>query len=241
METYLPSTGILGWGTWCGSGTPCSWDIPPKFLSTWVWHQPVPHPCPSDKSGWMWFLQFHSCQTSIQLYFWHSQLMIVLYFNCNFDVGVWRGKLCLPTLPSWPEAQSSVDLYICGQGKNNEKNLYVRYSKKLKTLKWYCHSLSLQVYILSGLWSLSVFKSKHLNCFSNSYYKFIYMWVGLPSERWGGNLRLQSCKIKRLELIYKELRWISVSGQDGVTGTRFIFWHEITNEKIWKNCSQSIG
>ena len=23
-----------GWGAWCGAGTPCSWDIPPEFLST---------------------------------------------------------------------------------------------------------------------------------------------------------------------------------------------------------------
>ena len=31
---YLPGTGTLGWGSQCGAGTPCSWDIPPKFLST---------------------------------------------------------------------------------------------------------------------------------------------------------------------------------------------------------------
>ena len=34
VGTYLPGTGTLGWGAWCGAGTPCSWDIPPKFLST---------------------------------------------------------------------------------------------------------------------------------------------------------------------------------------------------------------
>ena len=34
VETYLPGTGIMGWGTWCGAGTPQSWDIPPEFLST---------------------------------------------------------------------------------------------------------------------------------------------------------------------------------------------------------------
>ena len=34
VGTYLPGTRTLGWGTWCGAGTPRSWDIPPKFLST---------------------------------------------------------------------------------------------------------------------------------------------------------------------------------------------------------------
>ena len=34
MGTYLPGTGTLGWGAWCGAGTPHSQDIPPQFLST---------------------------------------------------------------------------------------------------------------------------------------------------------------------------------------------------------------
>ena len=34
MGTYLPSTGTLGLGAWCGAGAPCTWDIPSKFLST---------------------------------------------------------------------------------------------------------------------------------------------------------------------------------------------------------------
>ena len=34
MRTYFLGTGLLGWGPWCGAGTPCSQDIPPKFLST---------------------------------------------------------------------------------------------------------------------------------------------------------------------------------------------------------------
>ena len=34
VGTYLPGTGTLGWEAWCGTGTPCSQDIPPKFLST---------------------------------------------------------------------------------------------------------------------------------------------------------------------------------------------------------------
>ena len=66
-----------GLGAWCGSGTHHSQDIPPEFLSTWVWGHPVPHLCPSYPSGWMWFLQFHSCQISIQLDFWHSWVIVV--------------------------------------------------------------------------------------------------------------------------------------------------------------------
>ena len=34
MGTYLLGTGTLGWGASCGAGTPCSWEIPPEFLST---------------------------------------------------------------------------------------------------------------------------------------------------------------------------------------------------------------
>ena len=34
VGTYLPGTGTLGWGAWCGVGTSWSSDIPPKFLST---------------------------------------------------------------------------------------------------------------------------------------------------------------------------------------------------------------
>ena len=34
VGTYLPGTGILGCGTWCGTGTPHSRDIPPESLST---------------------------------------------------------------------------------------------------------------------------------------------------------------------------------------------------------------
>ena len=34
VGTYLPDTGTLGWGAWCGAGTSCSWDILPEFLST---------------------------------------------------------------------------------------------------------------------------------------------------------------------------------------------------------------
>ena len=48
---------ILAWNPGMGGmvwdGTPCSQDIPPKFLSTWVWDQPILCLCPSYQSGWM--------------------------------------------------------------------------------------------------------------------------------------------------------------------------------------------
>ena len=34
IGTYLPGTWTLGWGLWCGAGSPHSWDISSKFLST---------------------------------------------------------------------------------------------------------------------------------------------------------------------------------------------------------------
>ena len=34
VRTYLPGTGTLGWGAWCGAGTSHSQDISPEFLST---------------------------------------------------------------------------------------------------------------------------------------------------------------------------------------------------------------
>ena len=34
VGTYLPGTRALGWGAWCGAGTPCSQNIPSEFLST---------------------------------------------------------------------------------------------------------------------------------------------------------------------------------------------------------------
>ena len=34
MGTYLPGTGILGYGAWCWVGTPRTRDIPPEFSLT---------------------------------------------------------------------------------------------------------------------------------------------------------------------------------------------------------------
>ena len=43
MGTYLPGTGILGWGTWCGRGTSSflSYSFQIFVHHTWVWDQPV--------------------------------------------------------------------------------------------------------------------------------------------------------------------------------------------------------
>ena len=52
MGIYFPGTGALGWGAWCGAGTPQ--DSPPEFLSTiGLWDESVLHLCPSYQSGWM--------------------------------------------------------------------------------------------------------------------------------------------------------------------------------------------
>ena len=37
VGTYFPGTGTLGWGAWCGSGTPRSQGTLPEFLSTSHW------------------------------------------------------------------------------------------------------------------------------------------------------------------------------------------------------------
>ena len=51
MGTYLPGTGILGWGTWR------SQDISQIFIyDTWVRDLPLLHLRPSHQSGWMRFL-----------------------------------------------------------------------------------------------------------------------------------------------------------------------------------------
>ena len=82
---WKPVLWNLIWG--CDSLLP---RYPTQIFShhTWIWDQPFPHLCPSYQSGWMWFLLFCSCQTSIQLDFWWFWVMVVLYFSYNFDVAV---------------------------------------------------------------------------------------------------------------------------------------------------------
>ena len=73
---WNPRLGSLVW-VWDPLPPPAPEIIPPEFLSTSLWGQLVSRLCPSYQCGWMWFLQFHSCQTSIQLDFWCSWVMVI--------------------------------------------------------------------------------------------------------------------------------------------------------------------
>ena len=76
MGSHLPGTKTLGWEAWCGARTPCSWDIPPEFLSTThgcgtspFYSQPL-LPC-LDGCGFL------------------NSVVIRLPFNSIFDGSVW--------------------------------------------------------------------------------------------------------------------------------------------------------
>ena len=106
---HIPGTGTLGLGSWCGAGTPHSWDIPPNFYWPHVGVGPACSTSLHLLPVLMWFLlEFHSCSTSIQLDFWHLWMMVVLQFSCTFDVVLWEGKPYLPIPPSGLEFQASV-------------------------------------------------------------------------------------------------------------------------------------
>ena len=91
-------TGTLVWGSWCGVGTPHSWDTPPEFLSTTCGcgtsdstSLPLPTVWIDVVSLILWLSDFHS-----------TQLLSVLsdgfsIFSCNFNMVVQRGEPCLPT------------------------------------------------------------------------------------------------------------------------------------------------
>ena len=93
---YLPGTRILDWVAWFRSGTPHSQDIPPEFLSTWVWGQPAPLllvwmdvvssiPLLSDFHS----TQFCGCHTSFNLisdvpkWWWFYILAVILMCLCK--------------------------------------------------------------------------------------------------------------------------------------------------------------
>ena len=104
------------------AGLVCGWDsslarYPSQIFihHTCVLDQPILHLHPFYQSGWMWFLEFFSCQTSIELYFWWFWAMIVPYFSCNFAVVLQRGKPCLPTPPSWPEVREHMFSFLWGK------------------------------------------------------------------------------------------------------------------------------
>ena len=89
-------TGTLGWGVWCGAGTPCSQDIPPEFSSTTCGGGTSPFHISTPPTSWIDVVSFiPNCWTSIQLNSWHFWMMADLYFSCNFDVVVQGGEPCL--------------------------------------------------------------------------------------------------------------------------------------------------
>ena len=122
----FPGTGTLGWGAWCGSRTPHSYNIPSKSLytihgcGTSLFHICIPPSSLMDV-----FLQFRSCQTSIPLYFWQFWLVVVPYFSCNFDEVVQRGEPCMPLPSTWPEVSA------------NNFNLCVDVDDSSELLEWF--------------------------------------------------------------------------------------------------------
>ena len=76
MGTYLPGTGMLSSGAWCGPRTPCSWDVPPKFLSTTCGHGTSP---------------FRICAppTSLDGCSFFNSIVVRLPFNSIFDSSEW--------------------------------------------------------------------------------------------------------------------------------------------------------
>ena len=77
MGTYLPVTGTLGWGAWCGAGTPPSQDILPEFLSTTSGCGTRP---------------FHICAppTDLDGYGFFNSVVVRLPFNSISDGSEWR-------------------------------------------------------------------------------------------------------------------------------------------------------
>ena len=81
------------------AGGPGAWKIRyPSWIfihHMWVGGQRVLCVCPSSTSWWMWFFQFHSCQTYVQLAFWWFWVKVVLY-SSFFNVVVWRSNNVFP-------------------------------------------------------------------------------------------------------------------------------------------------
>ena len=96
MGTSLLSIGTLGWVAWCGARNPDSLggtNATEKSLLIFnchkkVWDQPI-FAYLSLLPVFMWyFLYILSYIPSVQLDFRWFLMVVVLYFNCNFDVGV---------------------------------------------------------------------------------------------------------------------------------------------------------
>ena len=93
----FPVTGTLGWGAWCGSGTPCSWDIPPKFSSTWMWGWSDPYPCPFYQSGGCGFF---------------NSVVVRFPFNSISDITEWWLFYILVVIVVWLWEEAS-HVYPC--------------------------------------------------------------------------------------------------------------------------------
>ena len=90
LGAYLPGTGTLLWGAWCGPGTPCSWDTPPKFLSTTHGYGTSPFRVwapTTSQDGCGFFnsivvrLPFNSTSDSSE-WWWFSILVVILMWLC---------------------------------------------------------------------------------------------------------------------------------------------------------------
>ena len=105
MGTYLIDIGTLGCEAWCGARTPCSWDMPPKFLST-------PHGYGTSP--------FHisTPPTSLDGCGFFNSVVVRLPFNSISDgsewglfymlavILMWLCEPCLHRPPSWPSLLS---------------------------------------------------------------------------------------------------------------------------------------
>ena len=76
VGTCLPGTGTLGWGTWCGAGTPPSRDVSPEFLSTTL-------ECGSS------LFQICALPTSLDGCIFFNSIVVRLPFNSISDSSEW--------------------------------------------------------------------------------------------------------------------------------------------------------
>ena len=105
VGTYLPGSGILGWGVWCEAGAPRCQDIPPKFLCiTCEWESSLFRVWP------LLPVSMNVVSLILSLSDFHSTWFLMVLsdgcciFSCNLNVVVHRGTPCPPTSPSCLEA-----------------------------------------------------------------------------------------------------------------------------------------
>ena len=133
VGTYLPGTGTLGWGAWCGAGTPCSRDTPPELLSTThgtSLTQICGPPTSLDGCGILHSvvvrLPFNSISVSSERR-WFCILVVILLWLCKDAIQVclcrhldWKSyaikcnilRLCLKEVGSADESLFSVNTFV---------------------------------------------------------------------------------------------------------------------------------